>query len=493
MTQLPNILLIFSDQHAQRVAGCYGDRVAETPHLDRLASRGVTFDNAYCPSPICVPSRMSMLTGRYPNDQKCWTLQDYLPSDLPTWAHALGAVGYQPTLISRLHSIGPDQLRGYSRRLLGDVGPNWLGVRRQDLGVLANTQGPSPLSLRNSGPGQSGYQLADMRTTEAACACLKALASSGEGGAREPFCLTVGLVLPHCPFVAWPEDFARFQGRVGMPRVARADVSHEHPWIRWWIDDRGISNPDPADVLRARTAYYGLVRRMDLMVGEVLDTLEETGLASNTLVIYCSDHGEHLGERGLWWKNTLFEEATKVPLIMSWPGRLPQGERRPQVVNLVDVGATIIDAAQAPALPRSSGRSVLDIAYSHAAPWVDETFSEYVTDIVPHWTGNRSTQQRMVRCGRWKLHYIHGEPIQLFDLESDPDERVDLAASLQHRAVRDNLLAKVLSDWDPDAIRRETEIRRLEKDLLSQWGAATEPESSYANPINAADSWLQGA
>lgn len=490
MPESPNILLIFSDQHAQRVAGCYGDPVAETPHLDRLARRGVTFDNAYCPSPICVPSRMSMLTGRHPNDQRCWTLQDYLPSDFPTWAHSLGVAGYEPTLVSRLHSIGPDQLRGYSRRLLGDIGPNWLGVRRQDLGVLANTQGPSPLSLRNSGPGQSGYQLADVRTTEAACGYLKDRARNGQDGVPRPFCLTVGLVLPHCPFVAWPEDFNRFQGRVPPPRLGRADSAHEHPWIRWWIEDRGIANPDPSDVVRARTAYYGLVRRMDLMVGELLDTLDATGQSSDTLVIYCSDHGEHIGERGLWWKNTLFDEATKVPLILSWPGHLPQGERRGQIVNLIDVGATIIDAARAPALPRSCAKSLLDVARSAAAPWIDETYSEYVTDIVPHWTGNRSTQQRMVRCGRWKLHYIHGEPVQLFDLASDPDECVDLASSPYWRAVRDTLLNKVLSDWDPDAIRKETEIRRLEKDLLAQWGAATEPESSYTNPITASDSWL---
>ncbi|MBL8336217.1 MAG: sulfatase-like hydrolase/transferase [Rhodoferax sp.] len=486
----PNILLIFSDQHAQRVAGCYGDRIAETSHLDSLAARGVTFDNAYCPSPICVPSRMSMLTGRHPVDQKCWTLQDYLPSDYPTWPHALGTAGYRPTLISRLHSIGPDQLRGYAERRLGDIGPNWMGVKRQDLGVLSNAQGPSPLSLRNSGPGQSGYQLADIASTEAACAYLREVAADVASGHSVPFCVTVGLVLPHCPFVAWREDYDRFVGRVGMPAVPRADPDREHPWIRWWIEDRGIANPDPDAVMRARTAYYGLVRRMDLMVGQVLDTLKSTGLEDDTLVIYCSDHGEHLGERGLWWKNTLYDEATKVPLIMSWPGHLPRGERRAQLVNLIDVGATIIDAAKAPVLPRSSGHSLLDIARSAQAPWIDETYSEYVTDIVPHWTGNRSTQQRMVRSGDWKLHYIHEEPSLLFNLAQDPLELDNLANDPRYRAIREHLHAKVLQGWDPDAIRKETEIRRREKDLLSQWGAATQPASTYHFPIEAKDSWL---
>jgi len=112
----PNLLFLFSDQHTQRIAGCYGDSVALTPNLDRLAREGVAFDNVYCPSPLCVPSRMSMLTGRYPYEQECWTNDDYLRSDAATWLHAVGAVGYRPVLAGRLHAMGPDQLHGYAER-----------------------------------------------------------------------------------------------------------------------------------------------------------------------------------------------------------------------------------------------------------------------------------------------------------------------------------------------------------------------------------------
>ena len=115
----PNLLFLFSDQHTQRIGGCYGDPVAETPHLDRLAREGLTFDNAYCPSPLCVPSRMSMLTARHPYAQECWTNDDYLRSDAATWLHALGAAGYRPTLAGRLHAMGPDQLHGYAERMVG--------------------------------------------------------------------------------------------------------------------------------------------------------------------------------------------------------------------------------------------------------------------------------------------------------------------------------------------------------------------------------------
>ena len=130
----PNLLFIFSDQHARHVAGCYGDQVVATPNIDRIAAEGVRFDNAVCPSPICVPSRMSMLTGRHPFRQSCWTNDDVLPSGTPTWLHAMGAAGYRPALMGRLHAIGPDQLHGYAEREIGDHSPNVPGVPRQSLG-----------------------------------------------------------------------------------------------------------------------------------------------------------------------------------------------------------------------------------------------------------------------------------------------------------------------------------------------------------------------
>ncbi len=486
--ETPNIVLLFSDQHAQKISGCYGDAIAETPNIDRLAASGVVFDNAYCPSPLCTPSRMSMLTGRTPSDQQCWTLQDMLPSDCPTWVHALGAAGYQNILAGRMHSIGPDQLRGYEKRFGGEAGPNWLGVKRQDLGILAGAQAPGRVSLTNSGVGQCGYQVNDASNTQHAVDTVEWLAKEGYGKRGKPFSLTVGLGLPHCPFVAAEEDYRVFEGRVPPPKLGRA--ANEHPWINWWIKRCDIENPDPADVERTRTAYYGLLRRVDSFFGRVLDALDRKGLMGNTLVIYCSDHGEHLGERGLWWKNTMFDESTKVPLIMSWPGVLPAGERRSQVVNLTDVTATMVDAANAPALPRCQGNSLLPVARDPKAPWSDETYSEYVTDGHVDWAGGRSCQQRMIRSGRYKLVYYHAMAPTLFDLEADPDEVNDLAADPEYAHVVDTLLQKVLDGWDPVEIERLVAVKRKEKELLSAWGAATNPTSTYCIPITAEDSWL---
>ena len=313
MSGKPNLLFLFSDQHAFHVTGCYGDKIVQTPNLDRLAADGVTFDSAYCPSPICVPSRMSMLTARHPSAQECWTNDDFLVSDRATWPHALGAAGYRPILVGRLHAMGPDQLHGYAEREIGDHSPNWGGVKRHDMGVLNETNDPHRTSLTRSGPGESVYEVKDRDVTRAAVACLDRLGAERKAGSKDPFALTVGFMLPHPPYVATKADFARFAGQVKPPRLPRAASGAEHPWLAWWRQNRSIETVDPADVLRARTAYYALTYRLDAMIGEVLDALKRNGLADNTLIVYSTDHGDQIGERGLWWKHTFYEESVAFP------------------------------------------------------------------------------------------------------------------------------------------------------------------------------------
>ena len=304
----PNLLFLLSDQHAQRVAGCYGDPIAQTPNLDALAARGVTFDNIYCPSPVCVPSRMSMLTGRYPSAQACWTNDDHLATDRPTMAHSLGAAGYAPTLIGRAHFMGPDQLHGYVTREVGDHSPNWAGVPRHDMGVLEGANDPWRASVERSGRGKSGYQVKDEATAEAAVAHLHELGERRRRGDDAPFAVTVGFMLPHAPFVATPSDYDRFAGLVPPPSLPTPAADAEHPWLSWWRHDRGIGQVSADAMIRSRTAYYALVYRLDVMLGQVLTALDQAGLRDDTLVVYASDHGEQIGERGLFWKHTFYDE-----------------------------------------------------------------------------------------------------------------------------------------------------------------------------------------
>jgi choline-sulfatase len=421
---------------------------------------------------------MAMLTGRHPFEQECWTNDDYLRSDAATWLHSVGAAGYRPALAGRLHSIGPDQLHGYAQRMVGDHSPNWGGVPRHDLGVLDKANDPWRESLERSGVGQSAYQVKDIETASAACEFLRSIGAARRSGDRAPFCLTVGFLLPHPPYVAWREDYARFAGRVPLPAHS-APPSPPHPWERWWRENRNIADVDAASIERARTAYYGLVWRLDALVGDVLRCLAEQGLDDDTLVVYTTDHGDQLGERGLWWKHTLYEDSVCVPLILRWPGRVPAGERRAHAVDLLDVAATMAAALGGPALPFGHGRDLMPVARDPHATWRNEVFSEHCTDTVPAWTGGEAVQQRMVRSGDWKLIYSHGYAPQLFDLAQDPHERHDVAGDPRHAARRDALLARVLDGWDPVHVAARIAERRREKDVLDAWARNVHPRDDF--------------
>lgn len=471
-----NLLFIFSDQHAQTISGCYGDPHVATPALDALAARGVRFDNAYCASPICVPSRMSMLTACHPSQQECWTNDDYLASDRPTWLHALGAAGHRPELIGRMHAMGPDQMHGYAYREVGDHSPNWGGIPRHDMGVLNDTNDPQGHSLVACGSGQSAYEVKDRDVTEAALAALDRIADEGE-----PFCLTVGLMLPHAPYVAakrWVDHYMQILDPPAIPPEAT-----DHPWITWWRNDRGIAEVPDRQSRLARAAYWGLVSTMDEMIGRILDRLRDRALDKDTLVVYASDHGDHVGERGLWWKHTLFDESTKVPLILALPGTLPEGAVRLEVVGLIDVAQTMVEALGGTPLRQADGRSFWPLLTGGPQDWDDTVYSEYCTDAVPAWTGGRAVQQRMVRRGSWKLHVYSGEPPLLFNLDDDPRELTDLSRCPAHSAVLEEMMALALQDWDPEIIRRRMLARREHKDILAAWGQNTKPRSTHLWPL----------
>jgi len=468
----PNLLYIHTDQHCPQVTGCYGDPIVETPNLDRLAATGVTFDNCYCPSPICVPSRMSTLTGRHPHENRCWTNDHSLDPGIPTFAHAMGAAGYWPVLIGRMHSVGPDQLHGYADRLVGDHGPNYLGGVGANHGKLHGTAGPDRVSLRLSGPGQSAYQVHDEYVTAATVHRLQEIGTAKRAGVDDkPFCITVGYMLPHQPFVARVVDYAQYADRVGMPANPAPYADDLHPYFHWWRERCGIKAVSDEETLRARASYWGLVTRMDAMIGEIMDTMRAYGLDQNTLVVYSSDHGEQLGEHGLWWKQTFYEHAVRVPAILSWPGALPEGVRSERVCSSYDLNATMLDALDAPALPNSHGRSLLPLAHEPNASWDDVAFSEYCTDL--------DCYHRMIRCGNWKLNYYAGQEPQLFNLAEDPHELVDRAQDPGCQAVRRDLEGQILDGWDLDRVKRQMKERHANLSVLRDWGRSIKPTDTY--------------
>lgn len=477
MTKRPSVVFIFSDEHAQQIAGCYGDRVVATPNIDRLAARGVTFDNAYTPSPLCVPARMSLLTGRLPSSQGCLANSDILRSDIPTFPQALSASGYQTVCIGRLHSLGPDQLRGFDRRLVGDAQGNWLGGNVLDLGRFNIANQPNRQSIEISGPGVNAFDEMDEATTDAAVEYLRDWSAQDQH--RRPFFMTVGYMFPHHPYVTRPEFFERYRGRVDAPRLPAPDPAHEHEYLAWWRSHCGIVDLSAEDVARARAAYYGMVEHMDQMIGRISAAVADSGFEDEILLIYSSDHGEQLGERGLWWKQTLYDQSAKVPLILSMPGVIPEGERRSQVVNLIDLGPTLLEIAGADALPNCDGASFLGVLRSATAPWVDHTFSEYYSDGLSPWAGPGQQAHRMVRAGKWKFIYYHGFEAQLFDLEADPWERNDLIGMPRYRAVEEALRRACKSGWDPVRLCETMARTADDKRSLIKWSKAVRPADQF--------------
>ena len=491
MSNQPNLLYIHTDQHSPFVTGCYGDKEVRTPNLDRLAANGVIFDNVYCASPICVPSRMSMLSGRHPCQNEVWTNEHVLDSAIPTLAHAMGAAGYHPVLAGRMHSLGPDQLHGYAERLVGDHGPNHVGGIGADRGVLEGTAGPHRISLERSGPGQSAYQVHDEYVTAAAVDTLNRIGAARKSGQpAEPFSLTVGFMLPHAPFVARREEYEYYAARMGLPRKPAPVAGNDHPHLQWWRRHTQIEDVTEEEIRRARAAYWALVDSVDTMVGQILSALTQNGLAENTLIIYTSDHGDMVGEHGLWWKHVFYEESVKVPLIMSWPGVIPSGQRCDRVVSALDVNATILDALDAPALPNAAGRSMLDLVDGEERPvaWDDIAYSEYCSD---EFCPSGGCYQRMVRQNEWKLIYYRGQPPQLFNLEDDPGEQNNRAEDDDCREVVDALTALVLDGWDPEWIRAKMAAKKADVAILREWAKQVQPPDAYRWPMQPEMNYLE--
>ena len=304
----PNVLIVMSDQHSRRRLGCYGDPVVRTPNLDALASRGVRFENAYCPAPLCVPSRMSFLTGRHPSANRVWLNSHILSSAIPTWAHALGAAGYETALLGRMHFVGPDQRHGFERRPIGEYWSNYPGGSNPGAPLFkripSGASGQTRVAPESSGTGSTTYSAMDEMIAAAACRYLQ---EKADGGGR-PFAATVGFVLPHCPYYAPKDLFNYYYERTDVPRPTPEDIDREPVAIHNLKRRLDLDAPlSPGRIRIAVAAYLGLCEYVDRLIGDILRKLADTGLDRSTLVIYCSDHGEMAGEHGLWGKSNYYE------------------------------------------------------------------------------------------------------------------------------------------------------------------------------------------
>ncbi len=425
----PNILLIMSDEHDPAVTGCYGHPHVQTPHLDRLASEGTAFDNAYTACPICVPARMSFMTGQYVHQIGTWDNGSPLSASIPTMGNYLEAAGYETVVCGRTHFVGPERLHGFGKRLMDDA-EKWKHKR-----MVAPSRTPDARRGNNShvtecGPGEHWHNDYDRTVADLSERFLKSRAQR----AHRPFLLYTGFINPHFPLLCPQAYFDRYYpDRVTLPHTRTEPREIQHPAIqqlRYWL-----RNEDPLDDAIATTAtaaYYGLVSFTDHLIGRLIDVVDNSSLRHNTVVIYVSDHGEMAGHHGLWQKQCFYEHAVRVPMIIRHP-HATGGQRIAAGTTLIDILPTLLDIAGHEPAPLP-GSSLLPAVLGHAFP-DRPIFSEY------HALGS-TTGGFMIKKGDWKyIHYV-GLLDQLFNVTNDPDE-------IENRAD-DPTCAHVLADLRTD-------------------------------------------
>ncbi len=454
-----NLLFIMSDEHSKRVLGCHGHPMIRTPNLDKLAGRGVRFADAYCNSPICVPSRASFQTGRYVHDIRFWDNAIAYDGSVPSWAHRLKAAGHRVDSIGKLHFRSAEDDNGFTKEHIPLHVVEGIG---DPIGMLRDPPPPRKAALKlagDAGCGDSTYQGYDDRITEAAEGWFAERAKAKD---KKPWVLFVSLVCPHFPLIARPEWYNLYpEAKVPWPGMYAQDERPTHPYMQAMracqIYDQGFD--DPAKVRKAVAAYFGLVSFVDHNVGRLVKALEQNDLSGDTRVIYTSDHGDNLGTRGLWGKSNMYEESAAVPMIMAGP-EVPAGVVCREPVSLVDCFPTIVDCVGLAPNPEDRdlpGAPLIDIVGGTAPDRM--VLSEY------HAAG-AATGTFMIRKGKFKyVHYV-GMPPQLFDLESDPSERRDLGQDAGYRGLVadcEAALRKVVNPEAADAQARKDQAAKIAK------------------------------
>lgn len=465
----PNILVIMSDQHNAAVTGCYGNAIARTPHLDGLAKRGVTFESCYCNSPLCVPSRLSFTAGKYISRVGAWNNDAELPSaDYPSLPRAMAAASYAPVLCGKQHY---DRTRRYGFTEIGDTSSNrgsktGRGTRRDPDDFTSEPRPSARFDDFHTGDDSSVLRH-DRAVTTAASAFLR------ERRAHDrPFFLFTGYLAPHYPLIV-PERYWRpYDRRVPLPDIPDGHLDALPRNYRHLRAGFQLTAVPPEIVRRGRELYYGLTEWVDQEIGVVLAALAGSAVADDTVVIYTSDHGENLGEHGLWWKNCMYEYAARVPLVVSWPARWRGGQRRPATCSLLDLVQTIADLGGAAAPADWDGDSLLPWLDDAASPWKDLAVSEYYAHHI-------ASGYAMLRTGRHKYVYhtapddAHPPERELYDLVADPGEFANLAAEPGHAPLIRRLHAALLAELGEDP---EVTERRCRADYAR--GAAREASAT---------------
>lgn len=455
----PNILFVMCDQMTAMVLSIYGHRVTRTPNLEALAREGVLFENAYTPFPLCTPARVALATGALPSTVGGYDNGAELPASVPTFAHYARLLGYQTCVSGKLHYIGPDQLHGFEERLTTDIYPasfewtaNWdKDAPRYDYdahGGVSTTE-----TVADAGPCARSLQLDyDEEVLERGVRKIFDLKRSAD---QRPFLLKVSFTHPHDPYVITRKFWDLYaDDEIDLPAAPALPLEQWDPHSRYLHGHFRMGETTLTEdiVGRARRGYYAAISYVDHNVGVLMQALRDTGYDRNTVVIFTADHGDMMGEHGLWFKKTFYEWATRVPLLVHAPGRFAP-RRVADNVSLVDILPTIVElagGAQGMVPDGLDGRSLLAALEGRRLDGPNVIYAE-------HTDGGTPRPRVMVRMNEWKYAVSRAFPPQLFNLRDDPNEMRNLAGLPELGEVERQLQGLVEQRWDLD--RLESDVR----------------------------------
>lgn len=433
----PNVLFLMSDEHRFDVSGFAGNKIVRTPVLDFLADGAAVFDNAYTPSPVCIPARQCLAAGQYPRHCRVEEYGEDLPSGYPTFAKWFGEEGYVTAAAGKLHHMGTDQMQGWRIRLAGDtqVGECYYReqkeykIKREGGGIRGKWD--EKKEILRAGPGFSAYARRDCLTIQAAKNFIyeqfvDSFYDRADPG--EPVFLYVGLMNPHYPYIARQDLFDYYLNRV---EPYRNKQIFQHSFLGNCPNGSALEigkNLSERDVCRAMAAYYANIETIDKQFGEVIKTLEKAGQnLDDWVIIYCSDHGEMLGEHSLWEKQKFFEGSVRVPLFLRYRGI--EARRIKRNVSLVDIYPTLCRLCDIKLPDNLDGTDLLKEVSKPR-----EIYSQWLDHV-------------MVKLGSIKYQrYGDGSEV-LFDLNVDPDENRNLINETRYYKKLIILRDKVNQYW----------------------------------------------
>ena len=443
MTQ-PNILIIMVDQ----LNGTFfPDGPADwlhAPHLKKLAARSTRFANAYTASPLCAPARASFMSGQLPSRTGVYDNAAEFTSSIPTYAHHLRRAGYQTCLSGKMHFVGPDQMHGFEERLTTDIYP-------ADFGWTPDYRKPGERiewwyhnmgSVTGAGVAEITNQME--YDDEVAHHAKMKMYDLSRGADTRPWCLTVSFTHPHDPYVARKKHWDLYNDCEHlMPEIAPIPYEDQDAHSKRILDanDRDNFTITDENVKRARQAYFANISYLDDKVGELMQTLEDT--RQEAVILFVSDHGDMLGERGLWFKMSFLEGASRVPLMICAPEMEAGLNTTP--VSSIDILPTLCDLAgvdMSEVMPWTDGQSI--VALGQGGERFEPVAMEYAAEA-------SYAPLVSLRYGKWKFNRCALDPDQLFDLGADPHELINLAAVPAHKGTADQLRAKSEARWDLDA------------------------------------------